>query len=128
MEPAVAAADLGPEARETAVEVFEQGADGGALAADALGAGDVLERRSDTNVYRHRRSLPLRMGGRADGCGAAERIVIDQLGDRRVVAADGTVGVAADLERAHLHRERVDDEQAAVERLADVPDELERLG
>ena len=61
-------------------------------------------------------------------CDAAELVVVDQLGDGRVRAADGAVGVLAQLEGAEVHAERVDQQQAADERLADAEDELDDLG
>src|SRR6185503_9534363 len=57
----------------------------------------------------------------------AELDVVDVLGDRRVVAADGAVRVAADRDLAQLRRERVEEEQAPHERLTDAERELQRL-
>ncbi len=63
-------------------------------------------------------------GGRRD---AAELVVVDELLDL-VRAAGGAVGVLAQLEGAEAHAERVDEQQAADERLADAEDELDDLG
>ena len=45
-----------------------------------------------------------------------------------VRAAGGAVGVLAQLERAEVHAERVDQQQAADERVADAEDELDDFG
>ena len=44
---------------------------------------------------------------------AAELFVVDQLFDRRMIAAQRAVGVAAQFERVDLHGERVEAEQSA---------------
>src|ERR1044071_3068023 len=50
-------------------------------------------------------------------CGdTAELLVVDQLGDRRLLAAYRAVGVPADLHLVELHRQRVVQEQPALER------------
>src|SRR5262245_46217451 len=54
--------------------------------------------------------------------------VVDVLGDRRLVPADGTAGVAADGDLVERAGQRVVEEQTADERLADPQHELERLG
>src|SRR3954471_9064613 len=57
----------------------------------------------------------------------AELDVVDVLRDRRVVAADGAVRVAADRDLAELRGERVEEEETPYERLADAERELQRL-
>ena len=59
---------------------------------------------------------------------AAELVVVDQFFDGRVRAADGAVGILAELEVAEVHAQRVDQQEAADERLADAEDELDDLG
>ena len=68
---------------------------------------------------------------RTDGGGlfdAAELVVVDQLGDGRMRAADRAVGILAQLQRAEVHAQRVDQQQAADQRLADAEDQLDDLG
>ena len=67
-------------------------------------------------------------GGRGGRRDAAELLVVDQLGDGGVVAADRTVRVLAELQLAETHPQRVVDQKAADERLADPHDQLDRLG
>ena len=43
----------------------------------------------------------------------AEFIVVDQLGNRRMLAASGAVGIFAKLQLAKLHAQRVDEQQPA---------------
>lgn len=62
------------------------------------------------------------------GDDAAEGLVVDELGDGRVLAADRAVGVLADLDLAVLHLQGVVDHQAADERVADAGEDLDRLG
>ena len=65
----------------------------------------------------------------ADGRrGAAECLVVNELGDGRVLAAEGALGVAPELEFAELHVQRVEQEQAVEERSALAEDELQNLG
>ena len=59
---------------------------------------------------------------------AAELVVVDQLGHGRVGAADGALGIFAQLQGAEAHAERVDQQQTADERLADAEDQLDGLG
>src|SRR5262249_1535703 len=59
---------------------------------------------------------------------AAELLVVDQLRDRRPVAADRALRVAPDLELAERHLHRVVRRQPAEERLALAQDQLHRLG
>ena len=68
---------------------------------------------------------------RTDGIGwgdAAELVVVDQLGDGGVGAADGAVGVLSQLEGAEGHAEGVYEQEAADEGVADAEDELDGLG
>src|SRR5258708_2980308 len=58
---------------------------------------------------------------------AAELVVVDQLLDL-VGSAGWAAWIFAQLERAEVHAQRVDEEQAADERLADAEDELDDLG
>ena len=58
---------------------------------------------------------------------AAELLVVDELGHGGMRAADRAVGILAQLELAEAHVERVDEEQAADERLAFAEDELDDL-
>src|SRR5213083_2013789 len=57
---------------------------------------------------------------------AAELLVVDQLGDRRLLTAHGAVGVPADLHLLELHRERVVEQQPSLERLALAGQQLDR--
>ena len=59
--------------------------------------------------------------------GAAELDVVDVLGDRRVVAADGAVGIAPHRHLVERRTERVEEEQPPGERVAAVEDQLQRL-
>ncbi len=59
---------------------------------------------------------------------AAELVVVDQLGDGRVRAADGALGVLAQLEGAEVHAECVDQQEAADEGFADAEDQLDDFG
>ena len=58
---------------------------------------------------------------------AAERVVVDQPGDGRVLAAERAVRVLADLQLAVLHLEGVVDHQPADQRVADAGEQLDRL-
>src|SRR3954447_5039418 len=59
-------------------------------------------------------------GGCAAGASSrAELHIVDVLGDRRVLAADRAVRVAAEIDLVELALERVEEEQPARERLAD---------
>src|SRR5439155_1123487 len=64
-------------------------------------------------------------GGRRD---AAELFVIDELLDGGVGPANRAVRLLPQLQLAELHAQRVEDEETPDERLADVHDQLERLG
>src|SRR5215471_3364308 len=52
------------------------------------------------------------------GWEAAEQLVVDQLGDRRLLAAHRAVGIPPKLDRRELHVERVEQEQPPDQRLA----------
>ena len=58
---------------------------------------------------------------------ATELVVVDQLGDRRVVAAHRALRIAADLEFLERHLESVVEQQPADERGAFAEDQLDRL-
>src|ERR1700733_14032199 len=58
---------------------------------------------------------------------AAELLIVDQLCHGGVRAADGAVGILAQLELAEAHVERIDQEQAPDERLAFAEDQLDDL-
>src|SRR5579871_836729 len=58
---------------------------------------------------------------------AAELHVVDQLRDRRVVAADRALRVAAQLHLAELHRQRVEQQQPPGQGLAQPQNQLDRL-
>jgi len=58
---------------------------------------------------------------------AAERLVVDQLGDRGVLPADRALRVLADLDGAVAHLQGVVDHQPADQRLADPGDDLDGL-
>ena len=58
---------------------------------------------------------------------AAEFLVVDQLVNRRVIAADRAGGIAPQIERVDLHRERIEVEQTAHQSLAFAKDDLDRL-
>src|SRR5579871_1833989 len=69
------------------------------------------------------------LSGRRVGAGhPAELMVIDQLGDGAVVAADGAVGILPQLQFAEAHAERIIEEQAADQGLADPEDQFHGLG
>ena len=59
---------------------------------------------------------------------AAELVVVDQLADTRVVAADRALWIAPQLDLAILHLQRIEDEQPADERVALAKRELDDLG
>src|SRR6478752_8607593 len=61
------------------------------------------------------------------GTSLAELDVVDVLGNRRRLAADRAVGVAAELDLGEGGRERVEEEQPADEAVADPDPELDRL-
>ena len=58
---------------------------------------------------------------------AAKLLVINELCDRGILAADGTSRILLQLELAELHIEGVEVEQSPRQRLADAENELERL-
>src|SRR5215210_1950578 len=53
---------------------------------------------------------------------AAEFLVVDELGDTRVLAADGAVRVLAELHLPKAHAQRIVEEEPSDERLADTED------
>src|SRR5580658_1180395 len=59
---------------------------------------------------------------------AAEFGVINQLGDRRMSPANGAIRIFPQLQFAEFHGQRVEQEQAADERLALADNQLKRLG
>src|ERR671924_1119744 len=61
------------------------------------------------------------------GRDAAEGFVVDQLGDRRLLAAHRAVGVPADLHFLEAHVESVVQQQPALERVALAGDQLDRF-
>src|SRR5690349_2363056 len=71
-----------------------------------------------------------RAGGRLGGLvgdGAAEGVVVDEAGDRGVVAAQRAARVLADLELAPLELEGVVDDELADGRVTDAGEQLDRL-
>ena len=58
---------------------------------------------------------------------AAEALVVDQVGHRRVIAAYHAVRIAAQLQNAHVHGHRVELDHAADERLARAENQLDRF-
>ena len=90
--------------------------------AEAWGAGagrgglraSLVRRRAQPAVA----SAGVAAAGRVSGH-RAEALVVDRLGDRRVLAADRALGVAGHPELAEAHVEGVDVEQATGQRLAD---------
>src|SRR5277367_337159 len=61
------------------------------------------------------------------GQNAAKLVIVNQLLHGRMRAADRAVGVLAQLELAEVHVQRINEQQAADERVADAEDELDRL-
>src|SRR5436190_1954644 len=59
---------------------------------------------------------------------AAELMIIDQFRDGAMVAADGALGILAELQLAELHAEGVVEHEASDEGLADAEDQLDGLG
>src|SRR5438093_4633437 len=58
---------------------------------------------------------------------AAEFYVVDQLCDRRVIAAQRALGIPPQFHNAEVHCERVEQQQTADERVADLEDLLDDL-
>src|SRR5207249_2620277 len=56
--------------------------------------------------------------GRSSRLHSAELLIVDELRHGRVRAADGTLGVLAELELAEAHAERVEQEEPSDERRA----------
>src|SRR5271170_7262597 len=59
---------------------------------------------------------------------AAKFVVVYQLRDRGMRAADRAIGILAQLEFAELHAQRVDQQQAADERLTHAENQLDHFG
>src|SRR4029453_9336319 len=74
-----------------------------------------------------RRHAMLGLGRRLPGSQAAECLVVDELGDGGVLAADRAVRVPAHLDDREVHLERVEDQEPTDQRIADVGDQLDRL-
>ena len=109
---------LPAEAGEALGEVGEHVAHGRAAGFDLARAADLgAQRGRDANPDHVTPSWPA----------LAELDVVDVVGDGRVVAADRALGVAAEADLRELRLERVEEEQAADERLADPERELQRL-
>src|SRR5205085_2267201 len=58
----------------------------------------------------------------------AERVIVDEARHGWLVAAERACGVLVERQLAELHRQRVDEQQAADQRLAGTEDDLDRLG
>src|SRR5437667_2614562 len=58
----------------------------------------------------------------------AERLVVDELVDGRIVTAQRAVRIARDAHLAELHAQAVEQHQPIHQRIAQVEDELDRLG
>ena len=58
----------------------------------------------------------------------AEFLIIDELGDGRMIAAHRALGIAPQLQFAEPHRQRIIEHQPADQRLADAQDQLHGLG
>ena len=58
---------------------------------------------------------------------AAELFVVDQLMNRRMIAAHGAIRIAAQIERIDLHRQGVEAEQASDQLLAFAENKLDRF-
>src|SRR5438093_2624302 len=71
---------------------------------------------------RDRRMLTQPLCGRG-----AEPFVVDVFGDGRMLAARGALRIAAELDLAEARLERVEEEEASDERLADHEQQLDRL-
>ena len=70
---------------------------------------------------------PEAAASRVGGHRAAERVVVDELGDRRVLPADRALGVLADPHRAVAHLQGVIDHQPTDQRVAHAGDQLDGL-
>src|SRR5438034_4930461 len=64
---------------------------------------------------------------RLHGRRAAELLVVDQAGDRRVVAAQRALGVPAQVHLPEVHVEALEDQQLADQAPADAQHVLDRL-
>ena len=70
-------------------------------------SAETADRRRERGRSRRRRGLVLR--------NAAELLIVDQLRHRRVLAAERALRVAAQLDHAELHRQRVDEDLARLD-------------
>ena len=59
---------------------------------------------------------------------SAEYLVVDELGHRGVVAAQGARRVSLEFYLTEIHAQRVDEQQTGAQALADAQDQLQRLG
>src|SRR5205823_6149645 len=82
---------------------------------------DFLNRRFQSLVRRRRRRRIL-------ATDAAELLVVDELLDSWIVAADGALGISADLEFLKTHLQGVVENQSADQRRTLSQDQLDRFG
>ena len=96
------------------------------LVTGGLHCGDQIVER-DRGLL-HGSMVPASAGAQHDQVGvAAEALVVDGLGDRGMLAADRALGVAPKAELGELHRQRVDVQQPAAQRLPDAQEQLHHL-
>ena len=115
MEAAVLGEHVLGDAGVLALEVGQDVAERGAVGTDLRLAGGVLAQdRGELHGDGHRYTDSL-VGS---GGNAAERFVVDQLGDGRRLAAHRAIGVPADLHFLEVHVQGVVQEQPADQRLA----------
>src|SRR5574341_373876 len=81
--------------------------------------------RSALQAERPERAAPLAGAGRRGQ--ATEFVLVDEVRDRRMVAADRTGGGPTDLHHPELHPQRIEEQQAAHQRLAQSQEQLDRL-
>src|SRR5712691_4048552 len=109
------------EPRVAPIDVDDQLAQGRALGGDAALAPDAGPKHGRNTYVGHQRSA--QRGDRR----AAERLVVDQLVDGRIVTAQRAIGVARDLDLAELHAQAVEQHQPVDQRIAQIKDELDCL-
>src|SRR6266511_2463970 len=97
---------------------------GGLADVDQLDAPPVVEQLPQLHRGQGRAG---RRGLRLVGDDTAELLVVDQLGDGRVLAADRALRVLANADVLERQLQRVVDEQPPDQRVADAGDELDRL-
>src|SRR6266542_982924 len=97
---------------------------GGLADVDQLDAPPVVEQLPQLHRGQRRAG---RRGLRLVGDDTAELLVVDQLGDGRVLAADRALRVLANADVLEGQLQRVVDEQPPDQRVADAGDELDRL-